>query len=105
MNTGIVPHQEYVQMKAGVPAKNISNTLKNAAFIMAKNKRLFIPNIFMSLSSGNNFDMISPATANIIDNSHDTPIKRMNEVLSGETVHKAKPDEDWIIALTISYIQ
>lgn len=94
MNTGMVPHHGYVQMNAGVPARNISNTLKNAAFATAKKTRLFIPSIFISLLFGNNLDMINPATANIIDNSQDTPIKSMNDVLSGDTVHNAYPDPD-----------
>ena len=79
-------------MNAFVPAKKISKKLKNAAFNIAKKMRLFMPSILTFLSSGRSLDMINPATANIIDNSHDTPMRMMNEVLSGDTVQSAYPE-------------
>ena len=75
-------------MNAGVHARNISTREKKSAEPIAKTIRLFMPKIFISLSAGSAF-AVKPAIANIIESSQLTPIRSMNEVLSGETVQRA----------------
>ncbi|OQC15143.1 MAG: hypothetical protein BWX72_01071 [Firmicutes bacterium ADurb.Bin080] len=88
-NTGIAPHQGYTQMKAGEAAKNISITLNNRALAIANTILLLIPKIFFLGSSGRSLLIMSPATENIIESSQLTPISKMNDVLSGDTVQRA----------------
>ena len=81
-------------MNACVPARKISNIAKKAAFKTANKIRLLIPIIFSFGSTGKSLLIINPATANIIDNSQETPINNINEVLAPETVHKAWPEAE-----------
>ena len=102
MNTGIVPHHGYTHINSGLEARKISIALKNAAFPTANRIRLLIPNIFFLGSSGYSLLIISPAMANIMDNSQLTPMRSIKLVLSGETVQSAYPVAVQIMAFIIS---
>ena len=94
-----------------VAAKKDSNNANNSAIEIAPNKRHGIPLNFpfakylLVLSFGSILNEMMPARENIIDNSHDTPIKRMNVVDWFETDQSGYPDALPIIAFMISYSQ
>ena len=89
MNTGITPHHLYTQMNEllSVPAKNDSNKANNNAISKAPTSLQSKPRIFFVRSFGNILKEIIPAKANIIDNSQQTPINKINVVDSFDTAH------------------
>ena len=94
-----------------VAAKNDSNNANSNAIEIAPINLQEIPlnlplaKYLLVLSCGSILNEIIPANENIIDNSQDTPIKRMNVVDSLDTDQSGYPDAFAIIALPISYNQ